>query len=116
MEQATGRIDKAPLMALVDGIVIHIGELEIDPETGNFVGVNITHERRAAAISIIVNEPMEPCDTTHDILSPSGGPWCSIHSQEANHVGPDGDSMVCETYANSGGCNCCPKNYEKARS
>jgi hypothetical protein len=114
MEQATGRIDKAPLMALVDGIVIHIGELEIDPETGNFVGVNITHERRAAAISI--NRATKNCDTAFSDRSRNNSLWCFTHDQEADHVAPDGDSMVCKTYADIGGCNCCPENYEKARS
>lgn len=43
-------------------------------------------------------------------------PWCEDHKKFATHCGPDGDTPVCEVFANENGCNCCPENYKKDRS
>lgn len=40
--------------------------------------------------------------------------WCVDHQKSPTHVAPNGDDVVCDTYAEEEGCNCCPKNYGKA--
>lgn len=42
--------------------------------------------------------------------STTGRVWCNDHNLPATHCGPDGDSVVCDKFAEHSGCNCCPKN------
>lgn len=39
--------------------------------------------------------------------------WCVDHNLPADHVGTDGDTPICMTHADTEGCNCCPKNYNR---
>ncbi|AWN06163.1 hypothetical protein SEA_MIEK_61 [Streptomyces phage Miek] len=45
--------------------------------------------------------------------NPKGLVWCMDHDLPADHCGPDGDTPVCKTFADSEGCNCCPENYRR---
>lgn len=38
---------------------------------------------------------------------------CFTHGGDATHVSPDGDSVVCQKYADLLGCKCCSQNFEK---
>lgn len=59
---------------------------------------------------------MKYCELVDSTDRSSNYAWCMDHKKFATHCGPDGDTPVCETFANSDGCNCCPENYDKSEA
>ncbi|AWN05929.1 hypothetical protein SEA_CRICKO_65 [Streptomyces phage CricKo] len=88
------------------------------PEEGPGLACNeITFTDGSVGGVCLMAQSVEFCDlsdeTPPDKENPKGLVWCLDHDLPADHCGPDGDTPVCKTFADSEGCNCCPENYNR---
>lgn len=54
---------------------------------------------------------MDYCDT--DFQDGKDRTQCNTHGGDAIHIASDGNTPVCQQYADLFGCNCCDQNSEK---